>query len=73
VLDSVKQARPANLEAIQLFDVFRGQNVPSGHKSVAYAFTYRHAERTLTDEEANTAHQQVVTHLKQTLNAVIRD
>ena len=73
VLEAVKQARPANLEGVQLFDVFRGQNVPAGHKSVAYAFTYRHAERTLTDEEANAAHQQVVAQLKQALNAAIRD
>jgi phenylalanyl-tRNA synthetase beta chain len=73
VLEAVKQARPANLEGVQLFDVFRGQNVPAGQKSLAYAFTYRHAERTLTDEEVNSAHQQAVAHLKGTLNAVIRD
>src|SRR6185436_14949163 len=73
VVDAVKQARAANLEGVQLFDVFRGQAVPAGHKSVAYAFTYRHAERTLTDEEVNAAHQQLVTQLKQGLNAVIRD
>jgi phenylalanyl-tRNA synthetase beta chain len=49
VLAAVKQAKPANLERVELFDVFRGKNVPAGQKSLAYAFTYRHAERTLTD------------------------
>jgi hypothetical protein len=31
--------------------VFRGKNVPSGQKSMAYSFTYRSAEKTLTDAE----------------------
>jgi phenylalanyl-tRNA synthetase beta chain len=37
----VKQAKPANLESVELFDVFRGKGVPEGQKSLAYAFTYR--------------------------------
>ena len=41
VLQVVKQAKPANLESVELFDVFRGKNVPAGQKSMAYAFTYR--------------------------------
>ena len=73
VLQVVKQTRPQNLEAVELFDVFRGKNVRAGHKSVAYAFTYRHGERTLTDAEVNSAHQQLVEQLKQKLNATIRE
>src|SRR5262249_19875598 len=30
VLQTVKQAKPANLESVELFDVFRGKNVPDG-------------------------------------------
>lgn len=73
VLAAARQARPANLEAIELFDVFRGQNVPAGQKSVAYAFTYRHGERTLTDAEVNAAHEQLVAQLKQKLGATVRE
>jgi phenylalanyl-tRNA synthetase beta chain len=73
VITAARQARPANLETIELFDVFRGQNVPTGQKSMAYAFTYRHAERTLTDAEVNAAHEQLVAHLKQKLGATIRE
>jgi phenylalanyl-tRNA synthetase beta chain len=73
VLAAVRQARPANLESVELFDVFRGRNVPAGQKSVAYAFTYRHAERTLTDAEVNATHEQVVAQLKQGLQAVVRE
>ncbi len=73
VLDIVRQAKPANLESVELFDVFRGQHIPAGQKSVAYAFTYRHAERTLTDAEVNAAHDKLVERFKQTLPAVVRD
>jgi phenylalanyl-tRNA synthetase beta chain len=69
----VKQTRPANLEKFELFDVFRGKNVPEGQKSVAYAFTYRSAEKTLTDAEVNAAHEKLVDEFKQTLRATVRD
>ncbi len=73
VLQVVKQAKSANLETTELFDVFRGKNVPPGQKSMAYAFTYRHAERTLTDTEVNAAHEKLVAQLKQRLQATVRE
>ena len=73
VLQTVRQAKPQFLESAELFDVFRGKNVPAGQKSVAYTFTYRHAERTLTDAEVNAAHEKLVAQLKQSLSAVIRE
>lgn len=72
VLQAVKQAKAANLEAVELFDVFRGKNVPEGQKSLAYAFTYRGADKTLTDAEVNGAHEKVVEQLRQKVAAVIR-
>jgi phenylalanyl-tRNA synthetase beta chain len=73
VLATVKQAKVANLETVNLFDVYRGQNVPAGQKSVAYSFTYRSPERTLTDAEVNSAHQKIVEQLRQSLGAVVRE
>jgi len=72
VLATVKQAKAANLESVELFDVFRGQGVPAGQKSLAYAFTYRAAEKTLTDAEVNTAHGKVLDSLKVQLQAELR-
>jgi phenylalanyl-tRNA synthetase beta chain len=73
VLEAVKRAKPLNLELVELFDVFRGKNVPAGQKSLAYAFTYRHMERTLTDAEVNAAHEKLVACLKASLPATIRE
>jgi phenylalanyl-tRNA synthetase beta chain len=73
VLQVVKQTKPANLESVELFDVFRGKNVPAGQKSLAYAFTYRSAERTLTDAEASAAHEKLVEQFKKVLQAEVRE
>ncbi|MGY8675004.1 MAG: phenylalanine--tRNA ligase subunit beta-related protein, partial [Verrucomicrobiia bacterium] len=72
ILKTAKKAKADNLESIELFDVFRGQNIPAGQKSVAYAFTYRHPERTLKDKEVEKAHEKVVEQLKSKLNATVR-
>jgi len=73
VLGAVRQAKPQNLETVELFDVFRGKNIPAGQKSVAYAFTYRGTEKTLTDAEVNAAHEKVMGQFKQALGATLRD
>ena len=72
VLDVVKKVRPANLENVELFDVFRGKNVPEGQKSLAYAFTYRSPEKTLTDAEVNAAHEKLMAAFKAQLQATVR-
>lgn len=73
VLQVVKQTKPANLESVELFDVFRGKNVPEGQKSLAYAFTYRNPEKTLTDAEATAAHEKLVEQFKKVLQASVRE
>ncbi len=73
VLNVIKQAKPADLEKTEIFDVFRGANVPAGQKSVACAFTYRSAARTLTDAEVNATHEKLVGQLKQSLHATVRE
>ena len=73
VLAAVKRAGPANLESVELFDVFRGKHVPAGRKSLAYAFTYRAADKTLTDGEVNAAQDKLVAAFKEDLQATFRE
>ncbi len=72
VLQAVKQAKPANLESVELFDVFRGKGVPERQKSMAYAFTYRAPDKTLTDADVNAAHEKILASLQQQLSATLR-
>lgn len=73
VLRVIQQARVEHLEQVEVFDVFRGGHIPDGHKSLAYAFTYRAQDRTLTDAEANILHARMVAALREGLHAVIRE
>src|SRR6185436_7076090 len=73
VLAAVKQAKPANLETVELFDIFRGKNVAAEQESMAYAFTYRSVEKTLVDADVNSAQAKLVAVLKQQLQASIRE
>ena len=72
VMQTVKQAKASNLESVELFDVFRGKGIPDGQKSLAYAFTYRAADKTLTDADVNAAHEKVLDGLKTQLKAELR-
>ena len=61
------------LDDVKLFDIYRGLPVPPGKKSVAYSITYRSDERTLTDQEADAAHQAVLDMLREKFGAELRD
>jgi phenylalanyl-tRNA synthetase beta chain len=48
------------LASVRLFDVYRGQGVPEGSKSLAFALVYRAPDRTLTTEEVDSVHERLV-------------
>ena len=73
VLSVVEGVRPVELEDVTLFDIFSGENVGEGRKSLAYSFIYRSSERTLTDKDANRLHDRVKKALQKELGAEIRD
>ncbi|MEW6143028.1 MAG: phenylalanine--tRNA ligase subunit beta [Chloroflexota bacterium] len=56
----------------QLFDLYEGKPVPEGKKSLAFRMVYQSPDRTLTDEEADKVHQQIIDKLGQELGAVLR-
>jgi phenylalanyl-tRNA synthetase beta chain len=60
------------LRRVVLFDVYRGEPVPPGQKSLAYALFYQSSEKTLTDEEAQSVHQRVIEALRRELGAQVR-
>ena len=73
VLEVARAAAPAELEKIELFDVYQGKSLGEGRKSLAYAFTYRSKTGTLTDEGANAFQEKVNAALKAQLPAEIRE
>ena len=63
--------RPWLVEA-RLFDVYAGDPVPAGKRSLAFRLSYRDPERTLTDDLVNTHHQALVAALEKDLGAELR-
>lgn len=61
---AIKTAAGKILEKVELFDVYKGAQVASGKKSVAFNITLRAADRTLTDEEVNAAMDKVLKALE---------
>jgi len=60
------------LESVRVFDVYTGEKLGAGKKSVAISLVYRHGERTLTDEEVTELHGKVVLQLEQSFAAELR-
>jgi phenylalanyl-tRNA synthetase beta chain len=60
------------LDKIEVFDIYTGKNIPEGAKSLALRFTYRSAERTLTDDEVNKVHGAIVKAVLEATSAKIR-
>jgi phenylalanyl-tRNA synthetase beta chain len=60
------------LRSVSLFDVFKGEQIGSGKKSLAYRLTYQAADRTLTDAEVAKVRAEIVRHLQGKLGATLR-
>ncbi len=56
----------------QLFDVFEGEHIPAGKRSLAFSVTYQAADHTLTDEEAAHAQRSILKRLSKELGAELR-
>lgn len=57
---------------IRLFDLYQGQPIPPGKKSLAFRLKYQREDRTLTDREVNEIHQQLMDLLAERFGAVLR-
>jgi phenylalanyl-tRNA synthetase beta chain len=72
--DLVGAARAAvpELREARVFDVYRGEPVPEGRKSVALALSFQAPDRTLSDEEAARMRETIVAALRKELGAELR-
>src|SRR5262249_19757809 len=60
------------LSQARLFDLYCGEGIPGGMKSLTYALTYQADDRTLTDKEIEKAHKKIEERLRRVLSAQIR-
>ncbi len=60
------------LERAALFDVYRGEPIPRGKKSLAYKLTFQAMDRTLSDADATKSREKIAARLKYELSAELR-
>ena len=69
---AIRQAGGSLLQAVQLFDVYRGKQVAAGKKSLAYALTFQAEDKTLKDADVEKVRKRIVARLSQSLSAELR-
>jgi phenylalanyl-tRNA synthetase beta chain len=72
VEDAIRRAGEPELTAVHLFDLYRGEQVAAGEKSLAYALELRSPDRTLTDEDATRVRERIVAELERSVGGRLR-
>ncbi len=72
LVDAARAAAGDELREIRVFDVYHGDPIPPGKKSVAIAVAFQSSERTLSDEDARVIRDKVVSALAESFGAELR-
>jgi phenylalanyl-tRNA synthetase beta chain len=68
----IQQTAGKTLRDVRLFDVYRGEQLGEGKKSLAYSLVYQHPEKTLTDKEVLAIRNKIVKRLEKEIGAKLR-
>jgi len=60
------------LKELRLFDLYRGEQIQEGYKSLAFSLTWQASDKTLTDDEVNSLHQKIDQALQKEFGADLR-
>ncbi|MGE5123670.1 MAG: phenylalanine--tRNA ligase subunit beta, partial [Acidobacteriaceae bacterium] len=72
VTEVIRQAGGQIVAHLTLFDVYRGEQIGTGRKSLAYSLAYQSADKTLTDNDVAQVRQRIIRRLEQELGAKLR-
>jgi phenylalanyl-tRNA synthetase beta chain len=72
VKEVIQQGGGKTVTEVKLFDVYRGEQIGPGKKSLAYSLTYQSPDHTLTDQELVQTRQRIIRRLEQELGAHLR-
>ena len=73
IIEACRAVAGEKLTNVNLFDVYQGQGIAEGQKSLAISLTIQDNEKTLEEEEINAVISVVLTELKRRFNAYLRD
>jgi len=72
LIAAAREAAGPELRDMRVFDVYRGDQVGPGRKSLAFSVTFQSSERTLSDEDAAALRDRIVTALRKRFGAELR-
>lgn len=72
LIKTIKEAGAPLLQSVHVFDVYEGEHVPDGKKSIAFSLVYQEPERTLTDEEVSQIQARMIRRLASEWQAELR-
>ena len=72
VAELIRQTGGKVLREVHLFDVYRGEKIGAGRKSLAYSITYQATDRTLSDKDVAGIRTRILHRLEQELGAKLR-
>ena len=72
LLETVEAGAGQHFERLELFDEFRGETIPAGHRSLAVRVTLRAMDHTLSDEEARPILRAIVAQVAEKVGGVLR-
>ena len=67
----LKTGKPL-LKNVTLFDVYEGEQIDKGKRSLAYSLTFQASDRTLTDDEVGKIRNKIVRRLENEFQATLR-
>jgi phenylalanyl-tRNA synthetase beta chain len=73
LVDAVASAAPTLIRGVRIFDIYKGDRIEAGRKSVAIGLILQETSRTLTDDDADAAMAAAVTKLEDKFAAELRD
>ncbi len=72
IVDVIDSFKSEFIENVELFDYYKGKNIPQNKKSLAFRIIYRSDERTLTDSEVESIHHSLVKYIVQNTGGELR-
>jgi phenylalanyl-tRNA synthetase beta chain len=72
IADALRDASKGLAESVTLFDLYRGDQIPEGHRSLAFRVTYRDKDATLTDKRVDKVHAGLSKIARDRFDATLR-
>ncbi len=73
VLEAIRKAGGTLLTRVELFDIYRGQPIPTGHKSLAFRLTYENPEAPLKESQVLAIRNRIIQRVKDSVGGTLRE